>query len=179
MTTRLSWGSGPVIVAGWTHSDLHAWGHDQEHVGDIRDGLPFKDGEFDYVVSHHALQQIPWASLVWVLAELRRVTQPGGWLRLSVPDAVAAFLAYRHFHAEHFLVADEHESNLDGKFCLYLSQGGSTRSVFTGPWLCELLERAGWVSPRLVSFQVSVSPHGGIVELDSRPDESLFVEATK
>lgn len=43
----------------------------------------------------------------------------------------------------------------------------------------ELLERAGWISPRLVGYRHTTSPCEGIVELDSRPDESLFVEAPK
>lgn len=175
----LNWGAGPRWRdhPDWVASDRDD--HGQDHVGDIRDGLPFDDGAMRLIVSHHALQMLPWAALVPALAELRRVTARGGWFRLSVPDAVAAFLAYRHFHAEHFRVADEHEASLDGKFCLYLSQSGSTRSVFTGPWLCELLERAGWVSPCLVGYTATTSPHVGIIELDSRPDESLFVEATK
>lgn len=172
---RLHWGCGPVIVDGWVNSDRDDRG--QNHVGDIRDGLPFADGTFDVVVSHHALQMLPWDALVPSLTELRRVTRPGGWLRLSVPDLLAAVFAYEIGDADHFQVSDSHEKTLDGKLCLYLSQAGSSCSMFTAAWLEELCGRAGWVNARRTGFATTTSPWPDITGLDSRPAESIFVEA--
>lgn len=171
----LDWGCGPALADGWVGSDQDD--HGQEHVGDIRDGLPWPDGTFTHVISHHALQMLPWAALVPALAELRRVTRPGGWLRLSVPDLLAAVDAYLTGDLEHFRVDDRHESSVDGKLCMYLSQAGATRSVFTGAWLEELCGRAGWTDPRAVETGKSGSMFDLSV-LDTRPDESVFVEAT-
>lgn len=176
MTRRFQWGCGQTVTAGWVNSDRDD--HGQDHVGDIRNGLPFDDAEFDVVVSHHALQMLSWPELVPALAELRRVTTRRGWLRLSVPDLLAAVYAYETGAAGHFQIDDANEKTLDGKICLYLSQGGGTRSVFTYGWLDELLDRAGWVNPQRVRYGVTSSPWPDITSLDSRPDESIFVEAT-
>ncbi len=152
--------------------------HGQDHVGDIRDGLPFEDTTFDHVVSHHALQMLSWDELVPALVELRRVTRQGGWLRLSVPDVLAAVYAYEVGDPDHFQIDDANEKTVDGKFCLYVAQAGTTRSVFTALWLEELCVRAGWVNPHRVGFAATTSPWPEITSLDSRPAESIFLEAT-
>jgi SAM-dependent methyltransferase len=175
VVSRLHWGAGPVAAVGWVGSDLIDYG--QEHVGDIRDGLPFEDAAMAYCVAHHALQMLAWPELVPALAELRRVTRPGGWLRLSVPDLLAAVYAYEVGDADHFQVADANEKTIDGKLCLYLSQAGASRSVFTAAWLEELCIRGGWINPVRVGFGLTASPHPEITNLDSRPTESIFVEA--
>lgn len=176
MVTRLNWGCGPKPPAGWVNSDRDD--HGQDHTGDIRDGLPWDDDTYDQAVSHHALQMLGWAELVPALAELHRVTRPGGWLRLSVPNLLAAVYAYEVGDPDHFQVDDDHEKTLDGKLCLYLSQSGSTRSLFTDLWLEELCVRAGWVNPARTGFGVTRSSYPEITGLDSRPAESIFVEAT-
>ena len=172
---RLNFGCGPVTPAGWDNFDVDD--HGQEHVGDIRDGLPFKDGTFTYCVSHHAMQMLPWAALVPALAEMQRVTMKGGWLRISVPDLLAAVRAYDIEDRDHFQITDDYEASLDGKLCMYISQAGSTRSVFTGLWLAELCARAGWIGVRRTGFTVTASPWLDITSLDTRRDESLFIEA--
>jgi SAM-dependent methyltransferase len=173
---RLHWGCGPKPPTGWVNSDRDD--HGQDHVGDIRYGLPWDDDTFDHVVSHHALQMLSWPELVPALAELRRVTRPGGWLRLSVPDLLAAVSAHETGDADHYQIDDANETTIDGKLCLYVSQAGATRSVFTGLWLEELCVRAGWVNPQRVGFCVTSSPWPELTSLDSRPAESIFVEAT-
>lgn len=172
---RLNFGCGPTIAAGWTNIDRD--NHGQDHRGDIRDGLPFADDAFDYVVAHHTLQMLAWPELVPALAELHRVTTPGGSLRLSVPDLLAAVYAYETGDSDHFQIDDAHEKTIDGKLCLYLSQAGATRSVFTSDWLERLCSRAGWIDPHQVGFCVTTSSWLEITGLDSRPAESIFVEA--
>jgi hypothetical protein len=89
--------------------------------------------------------------------------------------------AYDISDAPHFHIADEHETSLDGKFCLYLTQGGATKSLFTSLWLQELCERAGWRPAKpgtfRVAYGITASPWPDIISLDSRPAESLFIEA--
>lgn len=175
MTRRLHWGCGFDVASGWENSDVDR--HGQQHVGDIRDGLPYDTGTFDYTVTHHALQMLPWAALVPALTELRRVTTPGGWLRLSVPDLVAAIHAYGDGDHDHFRIGDDHERSIDGKFCMYVTQAGSTRTVFTVPYAEELCARAGWRHVVQSAPGVTGSPWPDIVALDGRPTESIFVEA--
>lgn len=181
MTARLDWGCGPLTAAheGWMTSDeseyaqsLH--GRPPDHLGRIQDGLPWADGHFAYVVSHHALMGLPEVDLVPALVELRRVTKPGGWLRVSVPDMRRAILALRASDLEWFpLEAD----TTDEAFCRYVTQNGATRSVFTRRRLVHLLRVSGWENPIDVVFGFSTSGLDGITELDSRPNESIFMEA--
>lgn len=182
--SRLSFGSGPVVRDGWRHSDLRWWPGMQmdgpgarDHVGAIQDGLPFADGELAYCVASHSLQMLPWPDLVPALTELRRVTRKGGAIRILVPDLLAAFSAYINDQREHFKVAPKIESSLDGAFCVYVTQAGATRSVFTRSHLADLLVRAGWAEPHRMPFGVTRTPYAGIVDLDDREDESLIVEA--
>lgn len=179
-TVGLSWGCGPVRADGWLGSDLLDYG--QAHVGDISGatgGLPWADAAFDIVVTHHALQMIPYSDLLPVLTELRRVLRVGGVLRVSVPDLERAWRAYEQGDGGHFLIDDRIERSVDGKLCSYLSQCGSTRSVFTGAWLCELVRRAGFTDAWLVKFGETATRHAESVDLDTRPAESLFVEAIR
>lgn len=174
---RLNWGCGPEQPAGWVNSDRERWSATQDHVGDITDGLPWRDGTFAYTVTVHALQMVPWVQLVPALRELRRVTEPGGVVRILVPDVVEAFRARLVGDGRHFRIADEHESSIDGKFCMYVTQAGSTRSVFTEAWLIELCERAGFPHVLRAHFGEPLLGPVDTASLDSRPEESLIVEA--
>lgn len=187
---RLSFGAGPVVKEGWSHADRnwypgyqtdgpYLWdrGEPRDYVGSIANGLPWTRGHFSYAVTNHALQDIEHVALVPALAELRRVTKPGGWLRVLVPDVLAAYLAYLNHDSAYFQIADGLEPTHDGKFACYVTQAGKTRSVFTTRYLSSLLLRAGWSRPTDVEFGQTISPYPEIVDLDSRPAESLIVEA--
>lgn len=177
MTERLSWASGPVVRDGWRHSDVQWYPGmvpGRDHTGAIQEGLPWPDATFDYVVSHHGLMMLPEVDLVPALVELRRVTKPGGWLRVSVPDMDGAWRAKVAGRKWWFPVE---APDIDTAFCLYVTQGGATRSVFTGARLYRLLVLAGWQGARRVQPGDSGSQYPGIVELDSRPNETLFMDA--
>lgn len=180
---RLSWGAGPEPCDGWHRSDARNWPENPyvrggaDHVGPIQDGLPWPDGTFVGVVSFHALQMVPYRDLRPALTELRRVTRPGGWIRVGVPDFLGAVDAFRRHDPDHFRVADRIAPSLAGKLCVYVTQAGSTRSVFTGSYLRELLADAGWLEPISVWPGVTRSPWPWMVELDNRADETIIVEA--
>ncbi len=189
---RLSWASGPVVREGWHHSDVlwydgmqvlwpgfsdplpHVLLPARDHVGRIQDGLPWADATFDYCVSMHGLMMLPEPDLIPALAELRRVTKPGGWLRVSVPDMWHAIHLLRSNQRDRFPVeaADTEEA-----FCRYVTQNGATRSVFTFSRLQRLIHAAGWENAEGSSWRATWSTHDGITELDSRPNESLYMEA--
>lgn len=186
MVERLNWACGPVVREGWHHSD-ERWSsgmrtdddypQPRDHLGRIQNGLPWSQGFFDYVVSHHGLMMLAEDELVPALVELRRVTKPGGWIRLSVPDIQAAIDAWRTGYQEWFPLD---APDIDTAFCRYVTQGGQTRSIFTAYRLCHLLAEAGWTAVTEVACGVSVAATApGITELDSRPDESLYVEARR
>jgi SAM-dependent methyltransferase len=80
----LNWGCAP----GWVNSDRLA-GPGIEVSADIRDGLPLPSDAFDYAVSIHGLQDLPYLDVVPTLREQRRLLRPGGVLRLAVPTWTA------------------------------------------------------------------------------------------
>jgi ubiquinone/menaquinone biosynthesis C-methylase UbiE len=124
----------------------------------------------------HGLMMLPEPDLIPALVELRRVTKPGGWLRVSVPDIPTAVEAWASGSLLWFpLMADD----VDEAFCRYVTQGGATRSIFTAYRLAHLLAKAGWAGVTEESYQSTMTTCRGITDLDSRPDESIFMEARK
>lgn len=176
---RLNWGCGSWREAGWINSDL------QEGVGidiscDIRDGLPIPDNDLDYIVSIHALPMISYRDLVPVLAELRRVLKAGGVLRLGLPDVERAMAAYQRGDRDYFKVPDDDVRSRGGQFIVHLLWYGYTVTLFTPDFIEELLDRAGYREIEHCAYkQTSSDLAPGILELDNREDESLFVEAVK
>jgi SAM-dependent methyltransferase len=178
LTTRLHWGCGPITPYGWVNSDIRP-GPGVDVVGDIRGGLPIADNSFDYVVSIHALPEIPYNDLDRTLGELRRVLKPGGTLRLGLPDFDKALKAYQTGDVDYFLIPDEAVKCLSGKMIVQLLWYGCSRSMYTGEFAAELLARNQFQSIQVCNFRQTRSPHPGIVELDDRQLESLFIEASK
>ena len=175
---RLNWGCGEDPPEGWVNSDL------AETPGvtvscDIRDGLPLEDDWFDYVVSMHALPMIGYPDLVPVLGELRRVLKPGGVLRLGLPDVEKGIQAFLRGDRNYFLVPDDEVRSLGGKFVVHMLWYGWSVTMFTPDFIEELLRKADFREVAHCSFQQSCWRPPGILELDDREAESLFVEAMK
>ena len=175
---RLNWGCGGCGEPGWINSDIKS-GPRVDLCCDIRQGLPIGDNSFDYAVSVHALQEIPIADVVPVLGELRRVLKPKGVLRLVLPDLEKGFRAYQRGDREYFMVPDDDAKCLSGKFVYQILWYGYSRTLFTGDFIDELLRNAGFGRTTACQFRQTHGPFEGIIELDSRPQESLFVEAVK
>lgn len=176
---RLNWGAGPDWAQhhNWTASDRDDF--NQEHVGDLLAGLPWPDGTFAYAVTNHALQMVRYVDLVAALAELRRVLVDDGWLRILVPDVMAAVQAWARGDLNWFPIVEQAETSIDGKLCAYATWYSEARSVFTPRWLVELCGRAGFTDAAPVAWGETLSAHAGITDLDSRPYESLVVEARR
>ena len=175
---RLNWGCGGEGEPGWINSDVKE-GPGIDMPCDIRDGLPLEDGAVDYAVSIHALPEVPYDQQVGVLRELRRVLKPGGVLRLALPDLLKGVDAYRRGDRDYFEIPDDDMASLGGKLALQLVWYGYSRTLFVPEFIEELLRRAEFASVRHVGFRETASPYPGIVELDNRERESLFVEAVK
>lgn len=89
---------GAVARDGWEVLDVRAAPH-VNHVGDALDLSRFGDGTFAELYASHVLEHFDYKDqLHAALAEWHRVLQPGGVLRLSVPDIdiLAHLLLQRH-----------------------------------------------------------------------------------
>jgi predicted SAM-dependent methyltransferase len=175
---RLNWGCGEFPEPGWLNSDIKST-PGIDIVADVRTGLPLETDSIDYVVSVHALPELPYPDLVPALAELRRVLKPGGVLRLALPDLDRGIAAYQNGDAEYFHVPDEEARSIGAKFVTQMIWFGYSRSLFVYDFTKELLEKAGYARVERCAYRQTAGPFAEIVELDNREGESLFVEAFK
>jgi SAM-dependent methyltransferase len=175
---RLNWGCGGAGEPGWINSDQKE-GPGIDIRCDIRGGLPLDADSIDYAVGIHALPEVPYPELVPVLAELRRVLKPQGTLRLSLPDLDKGIQAYLHKDKSYFLIPDEEVQSIGGKLIVQLIWYGYSRTLFTFDFIYEVLVKAGYSQVSQCLYQQTNSAFPGIVELDNRENESLFVEAVK
>jgi predicted SAM-dependent methyltransferase len=175
---RLNWGCGTEPDPGWINSDAKQ-GPGIDVSCDILRGLPLEDESIDYAVSIHALPELRYPDLVPALAELRRVLVPGGVLRLALPDLDRGIRAYLDGDRDYFLIPDEDAHSIGAKFVLQTVWYGYSKTPFTFDFIAELLERAGYEDVRRCAYRQTAGRFPGIVELDNRPEESLFVEARK
>jgi hypothetical protein len=106
--------------------------------------------------------------------------RPGGVLRLGLPDLERAIHAYKHRDRGYFLVPDEEAQSDGGKFIVHLLWYGYSLTLFTADFVEELLWKAGYREVRHCAYKQTFSTYGpGILELDNREAESLFVEAVR
>jgi predicted SAM-dependent methyltransferase len=175
---RLQFGCGAFPAPGWINTNLDP-GPGVDLVGDIRNGLPLSANSIQYIASMHALCELPYLDVVPALRELHRVLEPGGVLRLGLPDLDRAIAAYRSGDRAYFTIPDDETPSIDGKLVVQMTWYGTNRMMFTVRLAQELLERAGFRDVRRAAFRETTSRYPEIVELDNRPKESFFVEALK
>jgi predicted SAM-dependent methyltransferase len=83
-TVRLNLGSGPVRIPGWLSVDIV--GMNADVTWDIRRGLPFPDCSVEAIFMEHVVEHFTYEDTLRLLAECRRALEPGGVIRLGVPD---------------------------------------------------------------------------------------------
>lgn len=176
--SRLNWGCGTHPEPGWINSDIKD-GPGIDISCDIRDGIPLPDSSLDYIVTNHSLPMIPYPDLVPVLQEFRRLLKPGGVLRLCLPDVDKGIRAYLAGDTDYFLIPDDDVRSLGGKFVVQMLWYGYSVTMFTHDFIQELLMKAGFGEVAQCGFQQTYSQWPEIIDLDSRENESLFVEAVK
>jgi len=175
---RLNVGCGPDPPDGWLNADRQP-GPRVDLCGDIRDGLALADDAVDCIAAIHCLQDLPWDAIAGALREMRRVLKPGGVLRVAVPDLDRAIDAYRRGDAGYFFVPDVDARSVGAKLVTQIIWYGSVRTPFTFDFAREWLENAGFRDVARCAFGETRHGDAGIVALDNRERESLFVEALK
>ncbi len=89
---KLHLGCGAKHIPGWFHVDALDYSH-VDRLGPVEDLSFLEDCTVELIYAAHVLEHFGRRTYTAVLAEWRRVLQPGGVLRLAVPDfAVAAQL---------------------------------------------------------------------------------------
>jgi SAM-dependent methyltransferase len=173
---RLNLGCGPFPAAGWLNADLRE-GDGVDLRADIREGLPLGDSSLGCIVAMHLLQDLAWGEIPVALRELKRILRSGGVLRLGLPDLDRAIDAYRRGDGSYFFVPDEDAETVGAKLVTQIVWYGSVRTPFNFEFASEVLATAGFRQIVRCAFRETRHGDPGIVELDNRERESLFVEA--
>jgi predicted SAM-dependent methyltransferase len=161
---------------------------------DCRRGLPFDDASVAIIFSEHMFEHLdrPRSTSAF-LAECLRCLEPGGVLRIVVPDAGKYLDAYASKQWDSLVVmrplipkGDVYE---DG--CLHCDyrtrmelvnevfrQGSEHKFAYDAETLMMDLQTAGFASVTQQKFGQTMSSHA-IIDLSERASESLFVEGIK
>ncbi len=116
----------------------------------LLDGLPFADDRFDFVHQRLLVAGIPVVCWPTVVADLVRVTRPGGWVELVEPDAVIQPAGPSTARLFELLMRLTRSRDLD-----------STGIVFRS--LDEYLRRAGSVDVERRPMEIPIGEWGGRV----------------
>ena len=137
---------------------------------DLAFNLPFPDGTADFVYSSHFLEHLFRQDARRLLAETLRVLKPGGICRVSVPDLAHAVAQYHAGHKkemlENYFFVEDRDS--------YLARH---KYMYDFELLRDVLQELGFVGVRRCAYREGMTPDIGV--LDNRPEETVFVEASK
>lgn len=195
---KLNLGAGGQIREGWVNID-RAWpgdlavrvdGHGYVtafdsgapiETLDLAEPLPYPDSTASAAVAHHVLDLLETLDLAALCHEVARVLEPGGVWRISSVDYRNAIAALVRRDLDWFArLGVPDQADPAATFMWYLEWGGARKTVLYAPAQLgvEYLEPAGFTW-ELVAFHETTSRSGSICELDSREDESWFLEAVK
>jgi predicted SAM-dependent methyltransferase len=177
-------GSGGTGKEGWVNIDISRHHNDVTFPYDIRKGLPFQPGQVARVFAEHVIEHIEFKEdLPRLLKSIWRTLEPGGRLRIVVPDCRIFIDAYVSGDLRNWrkLGLDPlphdmptHMAMLNNVF----HQGGEHMFGYDFETMKYVLEQAGFSRILKMACGLSDDP---ILCLD-RPEHatySLYVEAVK
>jgi len=182
---KLNLGCGGQIASGWINVDRYDDALDAPNYlhHDLRRPLPWPDGAARWVVLHHVLDLFDAPDLRKLLLEVHRVLADDGVVRVSSVDYDRGL--------GKLVFANEIDTWLDSlevpkmestaaRIDWWIAGGGSRKTMLLAPallrrWLAE----TGFSESCVTLYGCSNYAHSAITLLDSRADESWFVEAIK
>ena len=175
---KLHFGCGPRILPGWVNIDgWHFPGID--FATDLRQPLPFDDAACRLIFTEHVFEHIDTDFRLPVLRELLRVLQPGGTLRIVVPDCEQFANAYiRHDLAWFQTVFGGSAGGAEGLNEVFTMH--THRIIDDWESLSATLQKVGFSHVERSSFNASAIPELRIDhDAPSRVRCSLYVEAQR
>ncbi|GAB3099859.1 class I SAM-dependent methyltransferase [Lysobacter terrae] len=193
---KLHIGCGPCLLPGWINLDVHP----APLATNVLWGLPFAEGSVRLIFLSHLLEHLFYPNDVMpFLSELLRVLEPGGVVRIVVPDIAQCIEAYQRDDAAFFEHRIEHWGAGDGQttrledFLAYAGAGPDPAWLFQAhkfgydfATLRRALQRAGFTD--IEQSQFNASRHEEL-QVDANSEVagakygdrhySLFVEARK
>ena len=146
------------------------------------DRLPWETGSVEVLYSSHMVEHLEKAEARVFLSEARRVLQPGGYLRLAVPDLnqyAKDYLASGDADefVERTLLTRDRVRGVKGwvRFAIVGERGHLW--MYDGPSLASMVKEAGFVDPVVLKPGETTIPEPGSLNLFERGDDSIYVEA--
>jgi len=151
-------------------------------VADVRHRIPLADGSAQIVFTEHLVEHLDYErGAPTFFRECLRILEPGGLLRVIVPDGERYLRAYVEgtWEAMNFspLLASRPATRMEvvnGHF----RQGIQHRFSYDAETLKKVIEEAGFQEPIQQAFGKSLDSRAAI-DLPERASESLYVEAVK
>ncbi|MFI5335178.1 MAG: class I SAM-dependent methyltransferase [Opitutales bacterium] len=181
-------GCGPKTHAQFINLD-YSWYPQVDVCWDIRRGLPFRDQSLRGVFSEHCLEHFDLPEALILLREIRRVLQPGGTVRIIVPDGEIYLRTYlRHLNGDHhgrfpFQEADDQGklwtpiASVNRLFYMDRAHPWGHRTIYDGELLSAALRECGFTGIQKCGFNLG-RDRQLLIDSPSRQIESLYVEAS-
>jgi predicted SAM-dependent methyltransferase len=153
---------------------------------DIRKPLPFPDGSIRRILLEHVLEHVDFQSdAPAMLRDYHRVLEPGGVLRIIVPDAERFVKAYAAGDRTLWLELGWDPENLPGDMVTPMHvlnhifhQMGEHLFAYDFATLALALDRAGFRNVSKSAYRQSADPELAIDQPNHAP-YSLYVEAIR
>lgn len=173
---KVNIGCGPFKAEGWLNVDLDKSADLQT---DIRYGLPFSDGSCRFIFSEHVFEHLDLEELRKLLADCYRVLEPGGAIRIIMPNLACLIRAYSENDRE-FVQAVMNEDITCTAFINRIFYHPTHRYIHDFESISSILKEAGFTKIYHSSYKNSLFPELNIdSDLPHRKLDSLYVEAVR
>lgn len=177
-------GCGPNPHEQFINLD-YGWRPEIDICWDVTKGVPLRDGAVKGVFSEHCFEHLPIESIDFVLRECYRVIEPGGHIRLIVPDGELYLTRYTEIirGSRDLKLPYATDDLFGGIYSPILSVNRIFRAhghlfIYDFDLVRQLLHRNGFVNIKKESFGSGRAPQL-LVDTESRAVESLYVEASR
>lgn len=176
---RLHVGCGQVRFPGWIHLDANPQLQGIDALWFADDGFPCPDASVEYIYNEHFLEHLPIEMGIRFLKECRRVLQPGGVVRIAMPDMEQAVRHYVSGEWKQQPWMAQYGFSWIKTGCEYLNI--SFRS-WEHQWLYDHVELrrrladAGFT--QIVDRPLYESDHPELRQRETRPESALICEAS-
>jgi predicted SAM-dependent methyltransferase len=168
---NINFGCGSIQPSDWTNIDL-----DPEFNTEHKNLDLIPDNSCDILVCHAIICCVKYHDIEKILSEFHRVLKPGGVIRISLPDIVSGFEAYKNNNISFF---PNSEDNLDRRFSAWLTWYSQSVSLLTDKALQDKLSAIGFQNVIKTQYKQTTLSNTKAYELDTREHEFYFVEAKK